>query len=634
MKILTNTIYYLLLSGIVFIISCNKSSINNSVSKTILTKETDSVTVNKLLVQSKEYCPLDFGKAHKLASEALRISKKISYERGIATSYNYLGLAYEYEGNYDIGFEYYTKSIETWQKLGDKKGEAACLNALGGSFYYQGNYVKAKEYYLQSLNLREEINDLAGIGQCLNNLGLIFRVQKEYEKAKAYYLRSIAIKNKNKDIQGVMYAQQNLGFVFENINSLDSAIFYYTKSLNNAMQLADSITVASNLINISQVNRILGNLQIALSSSEKAEMILRKTNDRNTLAYCLESIGETFYKLNEYKKAKEYIYESLDLALNLKRKELIQNCYLALSKTYSQTGEFELAYNFHIKFEAIKDSIIGNKSISQLNELQTKYETVKKEQQIDSLIQEKRIKSQRMSILFGIAMLLLLSLIVIFLLLKQSKLKSKEHAMQLRQKLLRTQMNPHFIFNALGSIQSYIFYNKTKEAINYLSKFSILMRDILEGSMYDFIPMEQDIAIVENYLLLQQLRHEDKFIYKIESSDDISSFQIPPMLTQPFVENAVKHGVGKMKSGGKICIDYKIEDKNIIINIADNGPGLNNNALQDNKHKSHAISLTKQRLAIFGKGCYVKMKSPIYADGTGTEITINITKKQGVNNLY
>ena len=138
--------------------------------------------------------------------------------------------------------------------------------------------------------------------------------------------------------------------------------------------------------------------------------------------------------------------------------------------------------------------------------------------------------------------------------------------------------------------------------------------------------MEQDIAIAENYLLLQQLRYDDKFSYRVDTKGEIESFQLPPMLTQPFIENAVKHGVGEMQLGGEINVCYNVEDENIIIEITDNGLGINNDEKSKNNHKSYAISLTKERLDIVGKGSKVVLISPISESG-GTKVILTIAKE-------
>lgn len=594
----------------------------------------DSTRVMELNDKSWEYSSYDFNKATKLANEAIVISEKIGYTKGIATAYNRIGLAFDYKGDYQNAFEYYNRALEIFEQIKDSSEIATTFNNIGTSFYCQANYVDAHDYYLKSLSIREKIDDLKGIAQSHNNIGLIFRVQKKYEKAIESYGRSISIRKKINDEEGIMYAEQNIGVAFEKITQYDSALIHYSNALSIAEKLKDSLTMASNLINKSMANKFLGNFEIAIQQATTAEQILRKISNQHTLAYSLASIGELYLEMKQYGKALYYELESLELAQILGRKDLEQSCCKVISKIYEETDEYKKALEYHQLYSSIKDSIISEKTNNQLNELQTKYETVKKEQQISNLKEEKLIESQRKSLYFGIAASLLFLVIIIILLLRQNKLKAKEHAIMLQQKMLRSQMNPHFIFNALGSIQTYIFNNKPEKAIYYLSNFSTLMRDILEASVHEFIPIQQDSNIIKNYLLLQQLRYEDKFNYEITVNGDTENLQIPPMLTQPFIENAVKHGVGEMEIGGIIQVVYNIDNENVVVKITDNGKGINSTVQKDRNHRSYAISLTKQRLDLVGKDCNVEIASPVFENNTGTKVTITIAKQICINELY
>ncbi len=595
--------------------------------------ETEKELIDSLNELSWELSPTNFKKSLSLANKALIKSQNISYTSGIALSYLRIGLAYDYEGDYTEAFDNYYKSLKLWQEIGDQKQIATTYNNIGTSYYIQADYVNAMKYCLMSLKIREDLNDMKDVAQSLNNLGLIFRVQERYDEAISIYSKSIDIRTKIHDITGVMYAEQNIGVAYEKKGVPDSALYHYNFALKLAGELNDSISLASNLSNTSNIYKIVGNYSAAVKNGLRAEKILRKINDRETLSYVAESLGELYFKINNYSLAYRYTIESLELAKKLGRKELELNCYNLLAKIHSTSGDFNKAYNLKSLAASIKDSILNEESTRQLNELQTQYETSKKEQQIETLTHEKLIESQRKSIAFILATVMLLTVIVVILLFNQNKLKAQRESAILKQKMLRSQMNPHFIFNALGSVQSFIFYNKPDEAMSFLSNFSKLMRDILEGSINDFIPFEQDIAIIENYLMLEQLRYQGRFTYKINVKGEIANLQIPPMLTQPFIENAVKHGVGPMEQNGKIDIIYTINSRDIIIEIMDNGSGIKQ--LPDKQdHKSYAILLTRQRLNILGKGCNINVESPINTEQFGTKVTLRLPLQICKNEFY
>jgi len=204
--------------------------------------------------------------------------------------------------------------------------------------------------------------------------------------------------------------------------------------------------------------------------------------------------------------------------------------------------------------------------------------------------------------------LLFVLIIVAYIKYREKKIKEKNEVLLLEQKLLRSQMNPHFIFNSLTSIQSFIFENNPIEAGSYLSKFSELIRSILYNSREEFISLDKEIKTLENYLEIQQLRYSNNFDYKIDVDPeiDMEMVAIPPMLAQPFIENSVEHGIKQIEERGFISVNFSLTDESIILTIEDNGIGIEaTQKLKDNKareHKSLATIITKERIEILNKG--------------------------------
>jgi len=173
---------------------------------------------------------------------------------------------------------------------------------------------------------------------------------------------------------------------------------------------------------------------------------------------------------------------------------------------------------------------------------------------------------------------------------------------QLRQKLLLSQMNPHFVFNSIDNIKSLIYNKKDDQAVNYLTKFSKLMRQILEHSNENYIALDEEIALLENYLSIQQLLHNNKFEFAIDVAleMDTEAMYIPPMLTQPFIENAIKHGLRNKQTGGLIQIRFYQIEQQLYFEVTDNGPGFEPSQRVDN-HKSLGVTMTRERLQHYTK---------------------------------
>ena len=176
-------------------------------------------------------------------------------------------------------------------------------------------------------------------------------------------------------------------------------------------------------------------------------------------------------------------------------------------------------------------------------------------------------------------------------------MKSEKIALEIEQKLLRLQMNPHFIFNSLYAIQNFLTQNDTAKTNKYLIKFSRLLRLILESSAQSYITIEEEIEIIENYLTFQKLLNNDSFEFEIKYTDDIEldNVLIPPMLVQPFIENSIKHGFNSIDYKGELLIAFSKANNNLKIEVTDNGKGLKGNT-SDINHKSMSTDITKKRL--------------------------------------
>jgi LytS/YehU family sensor histidine kinase len=171
----------------------------------------------------------------------------------------------------------------------------------------------------------------------------------------------------------------------------------------------------------------------------------------------------------------------------------------------------------------------------------------------------------------------------------------------LNQKLLLSQMNPHFIFNSIDNIQSLIYNKQDKEAVNYLTKFSKLTRQILENSNESYIALSEEVIMIDNYLVIQQLLYNNKFDFNIEVDDtiDTEAILLPPMLTQPFIENAIKHGLKSTSEKGQIDISFKFHNQKLFFEINDNGVGFSDKETVNKK--SLAMKITKERLINISK---------------------------------
>ncbi len=235
-----------------------------------------------------------------------------------------------------------------------------------------------------------------------------------------------------------------------------------------------------------------------------------------------------------------------------------------------------------------------------------------------------------------IEMLLVLCIISSIYYQRIKRFRLKEKQLKLEQKLLRSQMNPHFVFNALIAIQSFIFKSEPREAGRYLSKFAKLMRLFLQNTRNEYILLSKELETLAYYMELQKLRFNDSFDFSIDCTEDIDPehIKIPPMMAQPFIENAIEHGFKAIKYPGMIEVNYSFIEDSILISIRDNGIGITKSMQQSEikKHKSLATVIARERLNIFNKksdnySMQINDLSEVDRNITGTEVLINVPFK-------
>jgi tetratricopeptide (TPR) repeat protein len=365
------------------------------------------------------------------------------------------------------------------------------------------------------------------------------------------------------------------------------------------------------LNNIGLIYKLKKEYRKAIGYYDQALKINNASNNSYETSLNMNAIGASFIELKDYNNGLNFINNSLAIAEKFNYKELIRLNYNALSDIYSHSNQFEKAYDYYKKSVSIKDTLENIEIKKKISEIQVKYETEKKEQEIQILSKQNEIQKLNLSrnkfILVSISVFFIVLLFIGFLLYRQRKIRNESQSVILEQKLLRTQMNPHFIFNSLTSIQSLIFDDDKLALGRYIANFASLMRLILENSREEYIVLEKEITTLKYYLELNQLRFENKFEYTIEVDPDINPemVYIPPMMGQPFVENSIKHGLAKKEAQGLISIRLKHFGNYLVYEIEDNGIGREKakelSTSDGNKHVSLAISITRERIENLNK---------------------------------
>ena len=595
--------------------------------------------LSKYFYSSNPDRAIEYGKlAIELADKKKDIKKQAYNLRNI-------GLAFYIKGERKKALEYFTNSYKLYETLGNKKKMLLLKSNLGLVYTNLGEYDKSIEALLEAEKIFDGLpiegldpNTLISVADNFSHTGQAYLRIKNYSKSLYYHTKAMEIYDKLNSYDDVANTYNNIGNIYFRLDKFDTAKINYLKALKIYKDKNDLKGLAHVYGSIGNIYWIDENYDSATYWIKKSLSNYKKAKNITGIAAMLNNLGGLYIHLKEYEKSKQMLDESLELARAINSKIRIQQTLLAMSDLFEATGEYKKSRNYLLQYSQIKDTIYNENSSRQIAEMQTKYETEKKEKEIQ--IQSLKLKSRERIIIFIVVFILFIAVLVI-LLFNRFKLKQRNFQneleksnLEIEQKLLRSQMNPHFIFNSLNSIKSFIIENEPDSAEIYLGKFAKLMRYILDNSRESFIPVEDEINTLQLYMELERVRFSNKFDFniKIEPEIDVERTYIPPMLIQPYVENSILHGITKKAEKGIINIELKKENNIIKCLIIDDGVGRKGSQKLKNqqKRKSLGMQLIKERLGLINKQMAETISVEIidlkdeYGNATGTKVELNI----------
>lgn len=434
--------------------------------------------------------------------------------------------------------------------------------------------------------------------------------QNKNEKVAAMYVDKYYQSHPYKEHPVVKQRYYDMIFLLASrLNDYEKMAKYNQLAKQLALASKDNLALARTYDNEAQIYARMGLYDESLKMSKSFVSILEKNNDIHDVAY--NNLAKSFINIGQLDSA--VIYYKKAIALN-KRNMSDKPRYLlykGLAVAYVSQGDYRKAYETldmasQLEIKAIKEIEAAN-----IAEIEEKYQAEKKDRNILTLKSKNQhnegiIRQQKHMLLVGLALAAGL-LALIYTVYQQKSLKQKNKLLhsdnsrlKLEHKLLQTQLNPHFVFNSIANLQGLIATGDRTESIRYLSSFSQLLRDILEQSRMDFIDLNEEIVSLENYIHLQQMRYPNLFNYHIEIGEQLVTEEtfIPPMLLQPFVENAIEHGFRNIAYKGELIIRVELEEKGLVITIDDNGSGISNQKAPSQKKKSLAQDILKERLQL------------------------------------
>lgn len=549
------------------------------------------------------------------AEKALGIAEDIDFLIGQQSAHYYLGaMQWRQFENYEKAMFHFKRVKELLIEEGNMEKVPSVENAIGIMEMLMGDYDQSLETLQKAFLGAKEYNDYTTLSNASSNMSMIYSemdLAMEAIKINKEALEYIAKDTSEEQILSFISTCLNLNDQYLGIDSVEQA-----KILLDTLE----ILLRDRTFPIEQGRFATGQMKYfdKIGDTEKTYEIAAQTiKDYQNLQGYDQKIYTTalfYYGINSAEKGKDkdayFALEELDRILENTHIDHQEGIHEVEYDIYKTLGDYKNALIHLEKYRELSDSLINEETNEKIVQLQAKYELEKREREIQEKENEKLIlKRNNTYLLAGILGLALFGALV-YLYIFRKRQKEKERMNEVEQKMLSLQMNPHFIFNAISSIQNYLFdENDTKTAIRHLSTFSSLMRQILENNRERFIPLSEEISFLNNYLSLQKLRFDNKFDFKINvaHSINVDETAIPPLLTQPFVENAIEHGKIYQVKDGFLNIDIDQTNDAIQIKILDNGIGMESSRIETEKKnmsikkKSLSLSITKERLQLLSK---------------------------------
>ncbi len=571
--------------------------------------------------------------------KALELARTSNNQRAIATISNYLASNYSVMGRQQEATLLYLETFKIFMEIGDTTVAANVLINIGMDHNNRGNYEEALKTALQALELRLNCGDSTNLAFFYQQIGEVYKQLGVRDKWKTSLetAQQLSQNSKYATFTTRISILNDWGGIYEAEKHYDKAIDAY-KQMHQQCSAKDYLSgMATSMNNIASVYLATGMHDKALETAREALSLQERRHSNYGRLSAHNQLGDIFLAMGKTNDAHRHFLMADQLANQFNYVVEQKTSANGLYRIAKMNGNWKEALLHHEKLTHIKDSLQNVDLQKTLTELETKYQSEKKEQQIELLSTENQLKNSR--IRFQNLAIWSGSLIFMFFAFggyaftKQYRSRQKRREGELEQKLLRSQMNPHFIFNSLGAIQSFMMKNDSRKAAFYLGSFSSLMRSILHHSRQEMITLEEEVKTIENYFHLHQLRLGERLLFKVNVTGvtDPESVILPPMLVQPFVENALKHGIEQTDKTGVVIVTFAKEGQLLVITVDDNGKGFQQAEKSARpQHNSYALQIFKERVAILKKSYNIEVQYSIETkkdngkQPSGTLVTIKI----------
>jgi tetratricopeptide (TPR) repeat protein len=502
--------------------------------------------------------------------------------------------------NHESALSYYQQALVEERNSRERNELVLAISEV----YYQMNRYDEALSALDRIESNKKISEPLLESRVQNQMAKIYAKKNDLTKTKKLYQNSLdnlrsqskqevterARENAKEDISDVLVEQKRYD---EEIDLRNSSIDYNIEQKNFEEVSRDKVAIGRMLNAKGETSEALRELEEAARIADTLENPAQKSSAYLALAEAYKQNGRTTEALDTYKKYSNAVSESQKVQTTISN---------AKADLITKQREIE---------ELSKDVSIGQR---------------------EEAIENETMKRQR-TIIYGLLVILGIVMVTSYFIFKSGQ-SSKRANQMLALKSLRSQMNPHFIFNALNSVNHFVAQQDERSANRFLSEFSQLMRLVLDNSQQDFIPLSKEQEMLSLYLKLEHYRFRDKFDYQISIDDglDAEMIQVPPMLIQPYIENAVWHGLRYKEGKGMLKLRIYHQDRELIVEIVDDGIGRKKSTElkteNQKKHNSTGIRNITERLSIINKlyGTSYRVTITDLEESAGTVVKVYLPK--------
>ena len=587
--------------------------------------------------------------------KAIALLEKTGYKEQLAYSWFLLGCSFAAQSKFSSSLTAFEKAGKEYLMMGDELSLSNVYAFMADVETNRGHYERSLQFSVKWLDITKKLNN----NRYLDIWASLYKNIADYETAMDYFKKAAQYAWENRQFDEFAWFTQSIGEIFFLQEKYDSARHFYEMAMNYNPN--------------NQLDSRRGELYLAFKKYDTALVYLKralykakKANALNQEMWILLRLVKAYEVMKNNKKGLQIARELLEDAEETGARQYMRDGHFLLYKLFIQRGRGDSSFIHLQKYTALKDTIDKDLSAQKLAFYKIRAEKEKDQSKINSLNEDKKQQEQQIHqtaqqkkiLIAGIAALGVLGIILFrnLILKRRNEKQSLEHELEIQKfesdrieaelqqqkadlemRALRAQMNPHFIFNSLNSINCFILENNKSEASEYLIKFSRLMRLILQNSQASVIKLESELEALQLYLELETVRFNHQFEHKIVVSNELNAaiLKVPPLIIQPYAENAIWHGLMNKEDKGHLEIEIYQQDDNVLcFKIKDDGIGRKKAEELKSKtassHKSMGMHITADRIAILQAekklNTIITITDLVLPDGSvgGTEVILKI----------